>query len=197
MLTYKILVFLLKPVFAFLCRIKVTGKENIPEGAAIICANHTSLLDPIVLAVGVGYKTHIHFMAKRELFKNKILGAILKKIGVIPVNREAVDLQTIRGSLKVLKEGKKLMLFPEGTRIPEKDAKRENVKMGAGMLAARSQAPIVPVYIPGNKGLFKKTHIIIGKPMQAVSGEKTGNGEYMNTALAVFDEIMNLGKVSK
>lgn len=192
MILYKIAVAILKPIFCFLFRIKTTGKENIPDGAAVVCANHTSWLDPVVLAAGVGPRKHFRFMAKQEIFKNKIFAWLLHKIGVIPVNRENTDLSTIRTCLKVLKNGEKLMMFPEGTRISEEKADRENVKVGVGMIAARANAPIVPIYISGNKRLFKKTRIVIGKPMMPITSKGSNNENYMETALAVFDEIMRL-----
>ena len=194
---YKAAVAVLTPIVQLLFWVKVTGKENIPQGAALVCANHTSFLDPVVLAIGVGLKIPFRFMAKRELFKNKLFAAFLRKIGVIPVNREAVDLATIRASLKVLKDGDRLMMFPEGTRIPEEKACRENVKMGAGMLASRAKVPIIPVYISGKKRVFCRTRIVIGRAMQAMEDANASNNEnYMNTAMAVFDEIMRLGRES-
>ena len=197
MLLYKVAVAILKPICFILFRIKITGKENLPEGPAVVCANHTSMLDPVVLAIGVGSGVQFHFMAKREIFKNKLLAWLLGKVGAIPVNREAVDLATIRSSLKVLKDGGKLMVFPEGTRIKEENARRENVKMGVGMIASRANVPLIPVYISGNKGLFKKSIIIIGKAIEPLRNSESGNENYMNTALAVFDEIMRLGQGSK
>lgn len=192
MLLYKIAVAILKPIFCFLFRIKVTGKENLPDDAAVVCANHTSWLDPVVLAVGVGPRKQFRFMAKQEIFENKILAWLLHKIGVIPVNRENTDLSTIRTCLKTLKNGEKLMMFPEGTRISEEKADRVNVKVGVGMIAARANAPIVPVYISGNKGMFKKTRIVIGNPMMSITSKGSNNENYLSTALAVFDEIMRL-----
>ncbi len=192
MLLYKIAVAILKPIFCFLFRIKVSGKENLPDGAVVVCANHTSWLDPVVLAVGVGPRKQFRFMAKQEIFKNKMLAWLLHKIGVIPVNRESTDLSTIRTCLKVLKNGERLMMFPEGTRISEEKAHRENVKMGVGMIAARANAPILPVYISGNKGILRKTRIVIGKPMMPITSKGSNNENYISTALAVFDEIMRL-----
>lgn len=192
MLLYKIAVAILKPICYFLFRIKISGKENIPDGAAIVCANHTSMLDPVVLAVGAGPGTQFRFMAKQEIFKNKLFAWLLYKIGVIPVNRESTDLSTIRTCLKVLKNGERLMMFPEGTRISEENEDRENVKMGVGMIAARANVPIVPVYISGNKGVFKKTRIVIGEAIAPVTSKGSNNENYMSTALAVFDEIMRL-----
>ncbi len=192
MLLYKIAVAVLKPIFCFLYRIKTTGKENISDGAAIVCANHTSWLDAIVLAVGVGPGKPFRFMAKQEIFSNKIFAWLFHKIGVIPVNRENTDLSTIRTCLKVLKNGEKLMMFPEGTRISEEKADRENVKVGVGMIATRANAPIIPVYISGDKCLFKKTSVVIGKPMMPITSKGSNNENYMSTALAVFDEIMRL-----
>ena len=110
---YKVLVTILYPVFMLLYRIKVIGKENLPEGPAVLCANHSTMLDPVLIAVGVTPRHLLGFMAKKEIFTNKILAAFFRAVGAFPVDREAADLATIRSSLSVLKEGKKLLLFPD------------------------------------------------------------------------------------
>ena len=194
MIVYKIAAVILKPIFYLLFVMRVRGKENIPDGAAIVSCNHTSLLDPVILGIAFGARHPLRFMAKKELFNNKLFGAVLRCIGVFPVDRESVDLATIRTSLQVLKNGDKLMMFPEGKRVFEEDESRENVKMGVGMIASRANVPIVPVYISGNKRLFHRTRIVIGKPIEPVRSEATHNENYMSTALKVFDQILSLGK---
>ena len=197
MVLYRVAAFLLKPVFYFLFRISARGRENIPDGAAIVCCNHTSLLDPVVLGLVFGYKYPVRFMAKKELFQIKFFGGLIRSLGAFPVNRESADLATIRTSISILKAGEKLMMFPEGKRVFEEDETRENVKMGVGLIAAKAKVPIIPVYISGNKRLFRRTWVSIGEAMVPDYENAKGNEAYMGIALSVFDRILELGQHCK
>lgn len=192
---YKTLVFLLAPIFRGLYRLEVTGTEHIPDGAAVVCCNHTSLLDPILLACGFGYEKQLCFMAKKELFQNKLFGGLLRKVHAFPVDRGNVELVTIRHSINLLKEGKKLGIFPEGRRVlpGEETNGTEGVKTGVAMIAMRAGAPIVPVYLSRKKRMFAKHSLIIGKP---IIPEKQDGGtaeNYQRIATEAFQAILNLG----
>lgn len=139
-----------------------TGRENIPEGPAMVCANHSSNADPILISYAVGLKNMMHFMAKIELFRIPLLGRILTAMGSFAVDRGNNDMVAVRTAMRYLKSGEKVMIFPEGTRVRESDAVAG--KAGAVRLAMRLRVPIVPVYITSNKKLFRKTYINIGKP---------------------------------
>ena len=83
---YRVVVTIIRPFVRILYRLKVIGLENIPEkNGVIICPNHTSNADPVVLAVSL--KRQVYFMAKAELFKNKILRKLFKMVGAFPVER--------------------------------------------------------------------------------------------------------------
>lgn len=139
-----------------------TGRENIPEGPAMVCANHSSNADPILISYAVGLKNMMHFMAKIELFRIPLLGRILTAMGSFAVDRGNNDMVAVRTAMRYLKSGEKVMIFPEGTRVRESDAVAG--KAGAVRLALRLRVPIVPVYITSNKRLFRKTYVNIGKP---------------------------------
>jgi len=124
----------------------VEGTERLPEsGAAIVVANHVNYLDP--LAMGLALRRPLHFMAKRELFNNPVIGWLLRKVYAFPVRRGAADRQAIRHALKILKEGEVLALFPEGTRSATGNL--QELQRGAAMLALRSGAPVIPMVILG------------------------------------------------
>ncbi len=188
---FKFIYFVAAPFFKILYRIRITGKENIPKGAAVVCANHTSMLDPIFLAIAFGISENWLFMGKAELFKIPGLNLLLKWLGAIAVNRGATDISTLRNAIDALKSGKKVMIFPEGTRVKEgEDA--ASVKTGAAMIASRGGASMMPVYISGNKKLFGKVKVIIGKPVSTDIEEK-GQAKYRILSDTVFDEVLRLG----
>ena len=127
-------------------RMEIVGKENIPkEGPVIICGNHRSFLDPPLIEVTCGRYTR--FLAKEELTKNKFLAFLGIIFDAILVKRDSKEVKAIKESLKTLKDGNCLALFPEGTRNGLQ--KGEQVKDGAAFFAVRSGAKVVPCGIKG------------------------------------------------
>jgi len=142
-------------------RIKVKGLENIPkDGGAIICANHLSNWDPVVLQISI--KRRIYYMAKAELFKAFFVGWVLKLIKAIPVKRTGSDLTAIKQSFKTIKDGNVLGIFPTGQREMVKG--EGEVKAGVGLIAGKTGAPVIPVHIEASFRWFSKVTITIGEP---------------------------------
>ena len=153
-LIYSILRIIATPLF----RIKVHGVEKIPENEKyIVCANHKSLLDPVFIALALDRQ--VHFIAKKELFEVPILKNILKFLKAIPAQRDGKDLSVLRDSIKLIKSGKILGIFPEGTRV--KEIKRENIKDGAGYIALKSKTDILTIEIISSYKPFFKTDLYI------------------------------------
>ncbi len=171
---------------------KVFGRENIPEGAAIVCANHSGASDPFYMAYALPRRDHLCLMAKAELFKNKILGFLLRLIGTFPVNRDSADLEAMKNAMRCLKEGRKLGIFPEGTRSDE-DGKA-SPKGGAVRLAQKMGVPIVPMYIPRKKKFFRINPIIIGEPIVIEKGRRLTHEEMESIAGGLMDKIHALGR---
>ncbi|MFW5992378.1 MAG: lysophospholipid acyltransferase family protein [Halanaerobiaceae bacterium] len=157
---YWLAYYVIKFYFIFIRRWQVEGKGNIPEeGPLIVMANHISALDPPI--VGCIMNRQVYFMAKKELFSNPVMGWIFRKIGVFPVKRGKADLKALRTALRILKKGKVLGLFPEGTRHnPEKPGE---VQGGAVLIALKSKSPILPVGIK-NVSNNKRLTVSIGEP---------------------------------
>ncbi len=132
------------------------GKRNIPKGRVIFVCNHTSNNDGIVLEMAV-WRTQ-YFLAKKELFKNKFVGGILKILGGIPIEREGIDLTAMKTCLTVLKKEKILTIFPEGTRNRTSEDLGA-VKAGAAMFAIKAKTPIVPVWIK-HKPRFLRPNVL-------------------------------------
>ena len=157
---YRFIYFLIRIIATPLFRIKVHGIENMPKDEKyIICANHKSFLDPIFVALAINRQ--VHFIAKKELFEIPILRNILKKLNVIPAQRDGKDLSVLRDSIKIIKKGKILGIFPEGTRV--KEIKRENIKDGAGYIALKSKTDILTIEIISSYKPFFKTNLYIKK----------------------------------
>lgn len=144
---------------------RVIGRKNLIKGKAILTPNHTSAMDVVLMLANTHEKKYI--LAKKELFKNKFKGAILKSYGGISVDRGNNDIGAIKKALKVLKDGKKLIIFPEGTRNKNEDTSNlQEVKTGTAMIAIKSRSPIIPVWISKRPKMFRMTKIIIGKPYE-------------------------------
>ena len=143
-------------------RLRVTGKENIPEGAAMVCANHSSLADPFLMAFAFGIRYHMHFIAKVELFKIPVVSQLLKNMGMISVNRGMLDVATVKSTFGYLKKNDKIAIFPEGTRAAEDG--EVSAKNGAVKLADHAGVPLVPVFIPRKKHFFSCVSLVIGEP---------------------------------
>ena len=136
--------------FKVFTRWRVVGLNNIPsDGALLIVSNHLSNADPPLLSVTL--KRNTIFMAKKELFRNPILGYILHGFGAFPVNRGQLDRQALRYAEKVLADGKILVIFPEASR--SKEARLKKAFPGSALIAVRTDVPIVPVAITGTENV--------------------------------------------
>ena len=158
----KIIVFLVYIFNVIVFRVKCVGQENIQnKGAYIICANHTSNWDEQILVSNL--KRKVYVMAKAELFKNKFIKWLGDKCCVFPVKRGMRDIESIKYSLKLLKDGEILVIFPEGTRKGlEKNGKAQN---GVAYMAIRTGVPVIPVGIQGEMKQFRKVKLNIGEPL--------------------------------
>lgn len=157
--------FVLHIPFALLYPTKIKGKENLKEfkkKPLIFAMNHKSNMDAVLLALNTWEKKY--YLAKKELFKNKFIGGLLKSLGAVKIDRQNTDLGAIKNCLKILKENKKLLIFPEGTRNKSEDMTLGEVKHGIAMFAIKAKVPIVPIYISRKPKIFHKTVITYGKP---------------------------------
>ena len=161
----------LKKIFCFLFRVmgwSIQGLENFPaEGPAILAINHQSMWDPIVAAASV--PRNVYFMGKEELFSIPVFGRLIRTLGAFPVKRGQGDMNAIRQSLAILKDGRVLGLFPEGTR--SKTGELQKGQPGMVLLMERGKAPVIPVKVYGTRKLLTKgwgkIAVVIGKPITA------------------------------
>lgn len=175
-------------------RLRVSGLENIPEtGPFILCANHRSNFDPVI--IGLSIKRQPFFMAKAELFRIPLFNLLIRALGAFPVRRGKGDRGAINKALKILDEGKMLMLFPEAKRLKSGGTLRE-FKRGAAEFAYRSKAPIIPsaIVCSGRVRPFKKIEYRIGRP---VTYEELGftDGSFTNikeVSAGIRDRVIEL-----
>jgi len=126
-------------------RHRLLHREYLPEtGGALIVANHVSYLDPAV--VGACFRNPIHYLARKTLFKG-LLGWLLPRIQVFPVDLGKGDLASMKRILKLLKDGNRVLIFPEGTR--SQDGSLQPAEAGVGFIIAKGEVPVVPLRIFG------------------------------------------------
>ena len=142
----------------------IYGRKNRPKGKAILCSNHRSNWDI------VNYLLHtsecVKILAKKELKNNKFFGFILKHLGAIFIDRDGNDVNAIKECMKALKAGKKLFIFPEGTRLKDESLVLGEVKSGLALIAIKTKTPIVPVWHVSKPKAFRKSKILIGEPYE-------------------------------
>ena len=193
---YKTLVAILRPIFKLIYRLEIKGVDNIPKkGKAILCPNHTSNADPILLAVSLNRQ--VFFMAKKELFSKKILSKFFKALGSFPVDRGSGDSSALEQSKKILKNNNLLGIFIEGSRSKTGEFLRP--KTGAALIAADTLSDIIPIYIRcvdgGKIRAFKKNILIIGKALSNNDLnliDKTGKS-FRDASRTIMENIKKLG----
>lgn len=138
----------IQPFLQLYFRLRRYGREHVPaRGPVILCANHRSFLDPFV--VGVCARRPVYFVAKRELFENRLQAWFLNALGAFPVRRGESDEEMIETARAILARGDAVVIFPEGTRI--RSGSLGSPKRGVGRLALESGAAVVPVAVTGTE----------------------------------------------
>ena len=180
---------------------KIYGLEHIPaKGPAIIVSNHASYFDPPLLASGMGRP--VAFMAKEELFQVPLLGPIIRLYGAYPVKRGSGDRGAIRAALTALEEGWLVGVFLEGTRTS--DGRIYSPKLGAAMIAAKAQVPLIPVSLWGTEQILPSGSafprpvpitVRIGEPIAPPQVVKKESLEAVtNTCQTVIHDLHDLGR---
>ena len=173
-------------------KVQIIGKENVPqEGPLIFCGNHRTYLDPPLMEATCG--RYARFLAKEELTKNPFLAFLGVVFDAILVKRDSKEVTAIKESLKTLKNGQCLALFPEGTRNGLE--KGEAVKDGAAFFAVRSGAKVVPCGIKGGEKGNRKVTITYGKPLDFSEYKGSKDKETLDKVTKeIMDTIIELAK---
>jgi 1-acyl-sn-glycerol-3-phosphate acyltransferase len=154
-------------------RFEIHDPDNVPAvGGCIIASNHVSYLDPPAVAVGIKHRV-VHFMARDTLFSTPLARWFLTGVQVLPMDRTRGDVGALRKGINLLKSGKVLGLFPEGTRSPNGEI--QSAKGGIGFLISKANVPVVPAYVDGSFQAFPKgakrikrgrVRVFYGKPIE-------------------------------
>ena len=151
------------PIYRLFYRPKIKGLENLPDGQNyIVISNHLGKVD--CFAIVSLFREKIFFMAKKEWFDTKFKNKFFKWLGGIPVDREGADVTSIKNCFAVLKNGSRLVVFPEGTRNRANDETLLPIKGGAGLIALKSKTTVVPLVMKKRFRPFRKNYMYIGKP---------------------------------
>lgn len=162
-------------------RIRVVGRENIPtDRGFVLCPNHVSALDPVFVVLGRFFGPPMWIMAKQELFSNAFLRWFFKQVNVFAVDRGAGDKKLLDQAVESVRQGRGMLIFPEGTRSP--DGQLQKLKSGAFVVAEATGADMVPcrvIYKGGRQHLFCTVTVVYGAPIPAeqlgLSGERSAS----------------------
>jgi 1-acyl-sn-glycerol-3-phosphate acyltransferase len=176
-------------LFESLGGLYVQGEANVPAtGPVLLVSNHTSYLDPV--AIGDASPRRVVFMAKAELFENRLLNYLLRGVDSFPVRRGEADRGAFRTTLKMLEEGRVVCIFPSGTRSPV--GAIGEAEPGAALFAVKTGCPVVPVYVSGTndmmdrKGKFHRARVTVafGEPFTLSRGMEKEGGKRMMEEIA-------------
>lgn len=194
--------------FKILFRMKIYGRENIPDtGRFILCSNHLSYIDPVITSLCM--TRPVYFMAKIQLFTNKFVTSVVTLFNAFPVNRGAFNRQAIRNSVAILNAEQIVGLYPEGSRSADGNMKEGH--KGVGLISIMGNSPVLPVAITGSNMIvrkpykrlfFPKIRISFGRPIDTASiAGKYGNNQAseiitlqtMAEIKRLYEEIKNAG----
>ena len=152
-LLYRLILFFTWCFFKIVYRHRVYGTEHFYGQAAIIAGNHASFFDPPIVAIS--WPEEVHFLAREGLFKNALFGGLIRKLNAHPVSGDAGDITVFKTVCQLLRDGKKIILFPEGTRCLE-DALETPLKPGLALLVSRTDSAVIPTYIHGTFQIWNR-----------------------------------------
>lgn len=192
---YEVVWAIVRPIVMLFHPLDVKGVENLADEPVLLCANHSSWLDPILVVVTLSKHAKLRIMAKEQLFRIPVVKSLISKMGAFPVNRGHADIGAVKTAIQSLKDGFHLLIFPEGTRVKKPGSVA--VKGGVAMIAIRSGVKLLPVFIGTKKSVFRRVPIIFGKPYAPVyTGRKGTAEEYQTNADEIMRQVYELGGIS-
>lgn len=187
---YNFVCSVLRVLVRIVYRYEVIGEENVPEdGNLIIISNHRSFLDPVFMLASVKRRRIIP-VAKEELFKIPVLRFLMKKLEVIPINRDNPGLSTIKSIIAQIKKGRALGIYPEGTRADK--GTFLPAKPGVTLFMTKTKSTVLPMSIITSYVPFTKCRVVIGKPIDTSEylSRKIPKEEYTEISQRMFDVVV-------
>lgn len=184
---------LCKIFFTLFIRVRVIDVEKMPrEGGVIVAGNHESMLD--MFMIGYRVPRYIRWMAKEELFKNKLVAKFITACGAYPVKRSTRDVSAARTTFEMLEKGEPVGIFPQGTRS-KGTGRAHKAKHGVAKFAVEAGVPVQPVAIWGKIRLFGRVYVRFGDPIRLpcpAQGTKYTKEDYQAMAQEILDKIYTL-----
>jgi 1-acyl-sn-glycerol-3-phosphate acyltransferase len=178
-----------------LYRLRSSGRENVPSsGGFVLASNHLSALDPWALGYPLWPRRRLRWMAKVELFENRMVGTLLDWGGAFPVRRGEGDSEAVRRAIEVLREGDVLVMFPEGTRR-RAGSPTPRPHTGAARIALAAGVPIVPAALSGTDELrrLRPWRVAYGAPVPVdglgAQGRKHAAEEITDRLMAEIERL--------
>ena len=173
----------------FLFQMRSYRRDKIPgEGAALILSTHQSHFDPVL--IGVTFNERLNYLARRTLFKNRLFGAAISLLDAIELDRDRSGLAGLKETMKRLKAGEKVLIFPEGTR--SSDGEIAEMKPGFLSVARRSKAPMIPIAITGAfDALPRGSKIPLRTPLRLVVGDTISPEDIMELSDAEILKVVS------
>ena len=187
---------ILRPLVLWLFPVEIQGRENLPDEPVVLCANHSSAWDPVLLVCALYDDVPMRIMAKQQLFRIPLVGGFIRFMGAFPVDRGNSDISAIKTAIKALHDGISLLIFPEGTRN-RTDAPLLEFHAGSLKIAEKAQCPIVPMTIANAEQIFeahspciRKTKVIIeyGEPIETKNLDRTQQKALTSQVVARISE---------
>ncbi len=188
-------IFINTPLMHLLHPVKFVGVENIPEGGGyIVAANHISILDPFYVALGS--QKELFYMAKSDLYKNKVMAAFLTKMNAFPVKRDSYDITSVKKAISVVQSGGILGIFPEG-RVNLNSDNPQQSKQGIALIADKCKCGVLPVSLYNRTGrrLFTRLTVRFGEfiPYEELFSPERGRKEnYTFASDHIIEKITEL-----
>ena len=179
---------------AIIFPIKKVGKKNLKELKGknyILACNHMSNMDAVMLDISM--KKKYRYLAKKELFKKKLTGAFMRSLGAVPVDRSQADPKAIKEIFRLIGKNKKIAIFPQGTRAKTVHIEDGSAKEGVALFSIRTNTPVLPVMLNKKIKPFRRTKLIIGKPIypdEAKKKDKEYLSEFANNIIVEMNKLL-------
>jgi 1-acyl-sn-glycerol-3-phosphate acyltransferase len=184
-------------LFRFFYDARNEGLENVPDGGCILASNHVSFFDPPL--VGCQFDDPTYYLARKTLFDHWLFGPYIRSINALPVDQDRPDMAGLKRIVTTLRAGRRLVLFPEGSRAW--DGTLQPAEPGVGFLVAKADVPVVPVRVfgpyeawprGGRLRIFVPMRVVYGKPVRYSVPKGATKEDYRKIGQDIMAKIAEL-----